>query len=937
MDPEKYDRVCRIVDAAVDLPADSRREYVEGACGGDAELRAEVEVALEEFASPSSFLSRAPLAGVLDEFVRTPEEGELAEEGQTYRLLRLIGRGGMGRVYLAEQQHPRRHVALKILEPSLVGPSGVRRFEQEAQFLGRVQHPGIAQIHDAGTLQTPNGPRPYIAMQYVEGESMSRRLNCEREGARIATGGNDSEQAREADGDSTDAGLATKPTRDQLRWWIRCVEKVARALHAAHEAGIVHRDVKPQNVMITPQGEPILLDFGIARDTEGEFETLTVTGPPVGTLAYMSPEQLAGERQHVDRRTDVWSLGVMLYQCLCHRRPFIAPTDAELTQAIRVDEPRAPRSLNPAVPRDLEAVLQTALEKDRRKRYQTAQTFADDLARVLEGSPVSVKPLSSMTRAARWVKRRPRQAALVGALLGAVLVATISATVASVTLPGHLRQERDREALAAIEDGLKTLAFEDIFFDYPSGELKVSFPGREERIARALQRMRGAARSETYRFPAVASLVIGHLAQYHRRNPSPEPARETLAVLDAFPELAEAHPALNLFRALALRILGDVGEAEAIEGRLRGVEFETSEDFYIEGHILLHQLLARDDAPAGGARSQEEASLAARALEKFEKALRFPSPERFVYHLGRIAAANIRGDAAARDESLHILTRPPFASPSILLLAATHMVSSRDQDALRLFEEATRYDLSDADRLIVSFVRGQVHLRLQEWRDAERAFRTVERIEPDFAHNCARLGVALVQMGRPAEALRQYERALALGYPEAELGRIVERLRPQAAYDEKASAMERGEWSPSSAEDHRYLAELFFRRGQHRLADRHYAQALAIDENVYRGDTDQRLFAVRAALTVAFQLGDEPARARAAEWMRRELDYWFELIDGSLAKPDQNGRADLERVIRTARTLPEFAPVRGDPAEAPPEWDDIWRNVDELLGLLDQE
>jgi len=211
-----------------------------------------------------------------------------------YRLVRELGRGGQAIVWLAEDSRIGRQVALKML-PHL-GPGGeeaLRRFRREAEVAARLEHPGICSVFEA---EIDHGT-PYIAMRYVAGETLARRLAVARD------------------------AQAAPPDRGALRDLALLFEKAARALHAAHEAGIVHRDVKPANLMITPEGEPVVLDFGLAREDDASAPALSLTGEVSGTPAYMSPEQMTG-RSRPDRRTDVWSLGIALYEAATLAHPF---------------------------------------------------------------------------------------------------------------------------------------------------------------------------------------------------------------------------------------------------------------------------------------------------------------------------------------------------------------------------------------------------------------------------------------------------------------------------------------------------------------------------------------------------------------------------------------------------------------------------------------
>lgn len=348
-----------------------------------------------------------------------------------YRLLRELGRGGQGAVWLAEDERLARRVALKVLAGGLSWISGDRRrrFRREAEVVARLEHAAICPVLEADL----DAETPYIAMRHVEGRTLAQVIAEARQGRRDPT-------------------LPLPPRqRLELARALAFFERTARALHAAHEAGVLHRDVKPGNLMVTPAGEPVVLDFGQARDllADGdanarEAHEHTRTGDVFGTPAYMSPEQLAGDPGAIGRGADVWALGVTLYEALTLERAFAGPTTAALARAIAEREPADPRGANRALPDDVRAVLETALEKDPARRYPSALELAEDLRRVREYEPIRARPAGPLVRLSRWARRRP-------ALAAALAVAFLSLTLGlALFARGLARESRalDRRAEA---------------------------------------------------------------------------------------------------------------------------------------------------------------------------------------------------------------------------------------------------------------------------------------------------------------------------------------------------------------------------------------------------------------------------------------------------------------------------------------------------------
>jgi len=413
-------------------------ELVEAACRGRPEHAGGLRVRFEALRS-------AGMVGIGDPPLRrrspAPAESAPARDRTSspappsvdrYRLLGEIGRGGQGVVYLAEDRRIGRRVALKVLSGAgLVSDAGLRRFRREAEIASRLDHPGICTVYDTGTIEG----KPYIAMRHLEGESLAARIERERRRARMRP---------------ATTTRSTSQARNRVMQTVALAEEVARTLHAAHEAGITHRDVKPRNIMVTPDERPVILDFGLAGDEDSAWISLTTTGDTPGTPAYMSPEQLSGGRSRIDARTDVWSLGATLYECLTLERPFSGETPEAVHRAIESTRPRQARRLNRAIPADLRVVIETALAKNPDRRYQSARALAEDLKRVRLHEPIVAKRASGVVRLARYVRRKPARAASIAALiLGVILLLGLGGYVMA-TRP-ELARERARAQEAEVE------------------------------------------------------------------------------------------------------------------------------------------------------------------------------------------------------------------------------------------------------------------------------------------------------------------------------------------------------------------------------------------------------------------------------------------------------------------------------------------------------
>ena len=335
-----------------------------------------------------------------------------------FRILSRIGEGGMGIVYEAEQERPSRRVALKIVRPGAVPAHVLRRFELEYELLGRLQHPGIAQIYQAGIADTEYGPQPYFAMELVRGKRLDDYLRA-----------------------------AAPPLHDRLV----LVAAIADAVQHAHHRGIIHRDLKPANILVTDAGAPKVLDFGIARVAAPDDVTRmpTAAGEVLGTLQYMSPEQVAGDAAALDTRSDVYALGVILYEVIAGRPPYALDrrSFAEAARIIHDVEPAPLRAVAPGVPADVETIAAKALEKEKERRYSSAGELAEDIRRFLRDEPIAARPASAVYQVRKFARRHK---ALVAGVLASV--ALLVGGIATTTWQAVRALRAERVAAARAEE-----------------------------------------------------------------------------------------------------------------------------------------------------------------------------------------------------------------------------------------------------------------------------------------------------------------------------------------------------------------------------------------------------------------------------------------------------------------------------------------------------
>lgn len=526
MSKEKYQRTKRLLEAALELSEDERHAYLDAACAGDEELRAEVENLLGYAETPSDFLEAPDRSQLVAQRSASPKTVG------NYRILRTLGEGGMGTVFEAEQDAPRRRVALKVLRPGIGSLLGIRRFEFETEILGRLSHPGIARIYDAGTEDWGAGPQPYLVMELIEGLPLSAYV--ERHAS-------------------------------DVRARMQLVATIADAVDHAHRKGIVHRDLKPDNILVDASGQPRVVDFGIARATDPDVRTtheLTGEGQILGTLAYMSPEQAGGDPADIDTRTDVYAIGAIAYELVTGALPLDVKgkTLLEAARVVREDVVRDPRRLDRSVSDDLAAILLKCLEKEPDRRYRAASELADDLRAWLEFRPIVARHTTSFTKLRLSIRRRPLRATLVALLCIAFLGATTLATYVVATAPeraaGTQKLRLDRAA-RALRDGF--LAMQS--FD----------------MVRAQRRFDEGLEDAPLSGDLRVELIVGRAMATEDRRPS-------LQWLDRVHKTGTPPRALDRLRAFLLELAGEKTAAKDLTERLGDATDAT--DMLVAGWIL---------------------------------------------------------------------------------------------------------------------------------------------------------------------------------------------------------------------------------------------------------------------------------------------------------------------------------------------------------------
>jgi tetratricopeptide (TPR) repeat protein len=744
-------------------------------------------------------------------------EGSVAGQGSPeavpktlarFQLLEQLGSGAFGVVWKARDTELERLVAVKIPRWGQLDVIGIDYLLREARAVAQLRHPGIVSIHEVAQ----EGELFYIVSDFIEGFSLHEWLTRER------------------------------PTSDQAA---RLCQKIAEALHHAHESGVIHRDLKPSNVMIDTQGEPHIMDFGLAKRESGEA-TLTVEGEILGTPAYMSPEQARGEGHEADRRSDVYSAGVILFELLTGERPFRGNPRTLLKQVVE-DEPPSPRKLDSQIPRDLETICLKCLQKEATRRYASAQELADDLGRYLRREPIHARPTAGWERALKWARRRPAAAMLIAvstlALIGMGAGGVLYARFAQQRLQIAQRDLRERDAfdtlrtevqqlIARGQEAVSASRLQDAQVQLSAAMAKIGSDARlsvqQEHAERLLDQVKSSLNEQSDR-----NTVRQQYQEFQRLRDDALFYGSQFTGLDPTANLRATRSAAEQ----ALSLVGSVSEEQdsplLTSAHLNAQEKAQVREGCYELLLTLAEAVAQPIAPEEN--DQEQAS---RALGILERAQQLLGRATRAYHLQRakyLAQQNKPLEAAREqqrlsDPNLDAATAVDHFLTGKLLLGTQRPGRDGLAGAVGHFESALRLDpdhfwaqyhialcqlrsqradLAKAhltacvgqrpNFVWIYILKGFVHAELAEFDSAEADFRKAEQLQPDQNARYILLvnrGVMWFRKGELEQAVADLQEAIQL--------------------------------QPVEFQGHVNLAQVYQKQKKYAEAENHFAQAIRL-------------------------------------------------------------------------------------------------------------
>jgi serine/threonine protein kinase/Tfp pilus assembly protein PilF len=713
-----------------------------------------------------------------------PSAATLGELGD-YELLEVVGRGGQGVVYRAHQKSLNRTVALKMISVgSWATEAHLKRFRREAEAAASLEHPGIVPIYEVGERDGSC----YFSMRFVEGGQLDQVIKREPMSIRQAA---------------------------------ELISKVARTVHYAHEHGILHRDIKPGNILLDAKGEPLLTDFGLARLVEAE-STVTRTKEVMGTPSYMAPEQAVGNNAAVSSATDVYGLGAVLYQLLTGHPPFAGGTTYETIKLVLDTEPRQPRLLNPKIDRDLSTICLKSLEKDPKRRYSSALALAEDLEHWLKHEPIQARRTGIFTRGKKWVRRNPAIAALTASLIA----------VAAITSWDAWQRELIRHP---ITNGVAVLPFENLSADPDNAYFAAGI--QDEILSRlaSIAALKVISRTSTQQYqskPRNLREIAKQLGVAHIVEGSVQKAADQVRVNV---QLINTQNDSHLWADTYDRKLTDIfaveseiakGIAAALQAKLTGPEEQalavkpTNNPEAYDAHL-------RGLAYALRPGYNERDTLA--AVEHFTQAVKLDPKFAVAWAwLARVSALGYFNSAGndvpalretAKDAVAKVTQLQPNLGEAFLAEGYFHYYCERNYDAaLASFAKARQSAPKTSDALEALAL---VSRRTGDWQRSLEYFRQATEIDPRNISLLASYGETYAELREYSSALKVYDQLLEISPDNAEAlaGKAAIYLSV-ANLSEAATLLSRMRYDPSS--------QNFFFQIWQRIYERRFADAIAM-------------------------------------------------------------------------------------------------------------
>jgi len=620
--------------------------------------------------------------------------GELGD----YELLEEVGRGGQGVVFRARQKSLNRTVALKVISlGQWASQAHLKRFRREAEAAASLDHPSIVPIYEVGERDGSC----YFSMKFIEGGQLDEVVRREPMSIRRAVG---------------------------------LIAKLARTVHYAHEHGILHRDIKPGNILLDGKGEPHLTDFGLARLVETE-STVTRTLEVLGTPSYMAPEQAIGNNADLTSATDVYGLGAVLYQLLTRHPPFAGGTTYETIRLLLDTEPRPPRLLNPKVDRDVSTICLKCLEKDPQRRYSSALTLAEDLEHWLKHEPIRAKRSGFLTHARKWVRRKPAIAALIAALVA------LAAASSWIVWKSELISRPETK-------GIAVLPFENLS---PDPDNAYFADGIQEEILTRLASiadLKVISRSSTRQYqskPRNLAEIAKQLGVTDSGVWAESYDRKSTDILGVESEIAK-----GIAESLKARLTGREQQALAVKATNNPEAY----DAYLRG--LAYSLRTATPANALGARKYLKEAV--RLDRKFALAWALLSYTDAVAYIGLTLQPTVALREEARQAAETALTLQPNLGEAILAKGRYHYACLKDYDtAVRYFEQA-RQLLPNSSQIAESLA--YVTRRRGQWDRSESYFNEAERLDPRNVRVLYQHALSQIVLRRFPEALGKLDEIL---------------------------------------------------------------------------------------------------------------------------------------------------------------------------------